>query len=158
MDLPDGPQFSSQRVGDSVRLSLGGHWTVDASAAIEARADGLLKESAGARRVVFDLGRIVRLDTAGAWLIDRARNSLGAAGVLWMVRTGAGGGWVTMAGALGGAPVAGVCGAGPESGAHRSPWPRAIDLAERRGRPHTVQWCCWVLSVGTAIGLPPEDG
>lgn len=81
MDLPDGPQFSSQRVGDSVRLSLGGHWTVDASAAIEARADGLLKESAGARRVIFDLGRIVRLDTAGAWLIDRARDSLGAAGV-----------------------------------------------------------------------------
>jgi phospholipid/cholesterol/gamma-HCH transport system permease protein len=81
MDLPDGPQFSSQRVGDSVRLSLGGHWTVDASAAIEARADGLLKESAGARRVIFDLGRIVRLDTAGAWLIDRTRNTLGAAGV-----------------------------------------------------------------------------
>jgi hypothetical protein len=52
MDVPDGPEFSSQRLGDAVRLSLGGHWTVDASAAIEARADGLLAESAGARRVV----------------------------------------------------------------------------------------------------------
>ena len=81
MDMPDGPQFSSQHVGDSVRLSLGGQWTVDASAAIEARADGLVRESAGAQKVIFDLGRIVRLDTAGAWLIDRARDTLGASGV-----------------------------------------------------------------------------
>src|SRR5664279_4037317 len=88
----------------------------------------------------------------GARISTDVGASLGAAGVLWMARTGAGGGWVTMAGALDGAPVAGVCGAGPESGAHRSPWPRAIDLAERRGRPHTVQRCCWALSVGAAIG------
>jgi phospholipid/cholesterol/gamma-HCH transport system permease protein len=81
MDLPDGPEFFSQRTGDSVRLSLAGRWTVDASAAIETRADGLLAASAGARRVIFDLGRIIRLDTAGAWLIDRARDTLGASGV-----------------------------------------------------------------------------
>ena len=81
MDVPDGPEFSSQRLGDAVRLSLGGHWTVDASAAIEARADGLLAKSAGARRVVLDLGRVARLDTAGAWLIDRARQTLDAKGV-----------------------------------------------------------------------------
>ncbi len=41
MDLPDGPEFSSQRLGDTVTLNLGGLWTVDASAAIEARADAL---------------------------------------------------------------------------------------------------------------------
>jgi phospholipid/cholesterol/gamma-HCH transport system permease protein len=81
MEVPDGPEFSSERSGDAVRLSLGGHWTVDASAAIEARADGLLAESAGARRVVLDLGRVARLDTAGAWLIDRARQALNAKGV-----------------------------------------------------------------------------
>ena len=81
MDLPDGPEFSSERSGDAVRLSLGGRWTVDASAAIEARADALLAESDGARRVVFDLGRVARLDTAGAWLIDRARQTLDAKGV-----------------------------------------------------------------------------
>jgi phospholipid/cholesterol/gamma-HCH transport system permease protein len=81
MDVPDGPEFSTQRLGDAVRLSLGGHWTVEASAAIEARADGLLAESAGARRVVLDLGRVARLDTAGAWLIDRARQTLDAKGV-----------------------------------------------------------------------------
>ena len=81
MDLPDGPEFSSQRLGDTVTLNLGGHWTVKASAAIEARADALLAASDGARRVVFNLGRVARLDTAGAWLIDRARQTLDAKGV-----------------------------------------------------------------------------
>jgi phospholipid/cholesterol/gamma-HCH transport system permease protein len=81
MDLPDGPEFSSQRLGDVVTLNLGGRWTVDASAAIEARADALLVESDGARRVVLDLGHVARLDTAGAWLIDRARQTLNAKGV-----------------------------------------------------------------------------
>ena len=79
--MPDGPEFSSQRLGDTVTLNLGGRWTVDASAAIEARADALLVESDGARRVVLDLGRVARLDTAGAWLIDRARQTLDAKGV-----------------------------------------------------------------------------
>jgi phospholipid/cholesterol/gamma-HCH transport system permease protein len=81
MDLPDGPEFFSQRLGDVVTLNLGGRWTVDASAAIEARADALLVESDGARRVVLDLGHVARLDTAGAWLIDRARQTLDAKGV-----------------------------------------------------------------------------
>jgi phospholipid/cholesterol/gamma-HCH transport system permease protein len=81
MDLPVGPEFSSQRVGDTVTFNLGGHWTVDASAAIEARADALLAAADGARRVVLDLGRVGRLDTAGAWLIDRARQALDAKGV-----------------------------------------------------------------------------
>jgi phospholipid/cholesterol/gamma-HCH transport system permease protein len=81
MDLPDGPEFSSRRLGDRVTLDLGGQWTVKASAAIEASADALLAESDGARLVVFDLGRVARLDTAGAWLIDRARQRLDAKGV-----------------------------------------------------------------------------
>src|SRR3984893_4704982 len=81
MDWSDGPEFSSRRVGDTVTLNLGGHWTVDASAAIEARADALLVEGDGARRVVLDLGRVGRLDTAGAWLIDRARQTLNTKGV-----------------------------------------------------------------------------
>ena len=79
--MADGPEFSSQRLGDTVRLNLDGRWTVDASAAIEARADALLAESDGARRVVFDLGRVARLDTAGAGLIDRAHQTLDAKGV-----------------------------------------------------------------------------
>lgn len=81
MDKPNGPEFSSHRAADCVTLSLGGHWTIDASAAIEARADSLVTESAGARRVILDLGQVARLDTAGAWLIDRARQMLDAKGI-----------------------------------------------------------------------------
>ena len=81
MNLPEGPEFSSERLGDALTFALGGRWTVDASAAIEARADALVTDSGDARQVVFDLGRITRLDTAGAWLIDRARQTLTAKGV-----------------------------------------------------------------------------
>src|SRR5262245_49582309 len=81
MDLPEGPEFSSEAQDDALRLALGGRWTVDASAAIEKRTEALLAESRNARQVVFDLGRIVRLDTAGAWLIGRARQTLSAEGI-----------------------------------------------------------------------------
>jgi phospholipid/cholesterol/gamma-HCH transport system permease protein len=80
MNLPEAPEFSSERLGDTVTLDLTGRWTVDA-AAIEERADALLAESAGARRVTLDLGQITRLDTAGAWLIDRTRQTLNAKGI-----------------------------------------------------------------------------
>jgi phospholipid/cholesterol/gamma-HCH transport system permease protein len=81
MDVPEGPTFTSERAGDAVRLSLVGHWTLDASAAIEAGAKALLAEGGGARRAVLNLGGIARLDTAGAWLIDKTRQDLGAQGV-----------------------------------------------------------------------------
>jgi phospholipid/cholesterol/gamma-HCH transport system permease protein len=81
MSLQDGPEFSSERLGEALKLALAGRWTVDASAAIEARADALVTDSGDARQVVFDLGRITRLDTAGAWLIDRARQTLSAKGI-----------------------------------------------------------------------------
>ncbi len=81
MNLPDGPDFSSERLGDALTLALGGRWTVDASAAIERRADALVGDIGDARQVGFDLGRITRLDTAGAWLIDRARQTLSAKGI-----------------------------------------------------------------------------
>jgi phospholipid/cholesterol/gamma-HCH transport system permease protein len=81
MSLQDGPEFSSERLGETLKLALAGRWTVDASAAIEARADALVTDSGDARQVVFDLGRVTRLDTAGAWLIDRARQTLSAKGI-----------------------------------------------------------------------------
>ena len=81
MDAPDGPTFSCERSGDAVRLSLAGHWTLDASAAIEAGAKALLAEAGGARRAILDLGAVARLDTAGAWLIDKTRQDLGSEGV-----------------------------------------------------------------------------
>lgn len=78
--MADGAEFSSERLADGIKLDLAGRWTVD-SPAIEAKADALLAESRGARRVILDLGRVARLDTAGAWLIDRARQTLDSKGV-----------------------------------------------------------------------------
>lgn len=81
MEQPSGPTFSSERSGDSVRLHLAGHWTLDATAALEARAEALFRQGAEAKRAILDLGAIDRLDTAGAWLIDKARRDLDARGV-----------------------------------------------------------------------------
>ncbi|MEJ0092284.1 MAG: MlaE family lipid ABC transporter permease subunit [Methylocella sp.] len=81
MDVQNGPTFSSERSGDAVRLSLAGHWTLDASAELEAEANALLAQGDGARQAILDLGAVDRLDSAGAWLIDRTRQDLGAKGV-----------------------------------------------------------------------------
>jgi phospholipid/cholesterol/gamma-HCH transport system permease protein len=78
--MPQEPSFSSERTGDSVRLALAGAWTL-AETGIEGRADGLVAAAAKATRAVFDLGGVARLDTAGAWLIDRSRRRLDAQGV-----------------------------------------------------------------------------
>ncbi|HTV34078.1 MAG TPA: ABC transporter permease, partial [Methylocella sp.] len=79
--MSEGPEFSSEQLGDGLRLRLGGRWTVESSATLEARADRLLAAGGGARQVVFDLGQVAKLDTAGAWLIDRTRQSLSAQGI-----------------------------------------------------------------------------
>jgi len=79
--LPDGPEFSIKRQDDSVTLALTGRWTVDESAAIESRADALAAACGAAHVAVFDLGRITRLDTAGAWLIGRTWEILKTKGV-----------------------------------------------------------------------------
>jgi phospholipid/cholesterol/gamma-HCH transport system permease protein len=81
MDLPDDPTFTSERSGDAVRLRLSGHWTLDASAALETGAKALLTEAGAARKAVLDLRSVSRLDTAGAWLIDKTRQDLSAKGV-----------------------------------------------------------------------------
>ncbi len=81
MDAAEGPTFASERSGEAVRLRLAGHWTLDACAGIEDGAEALVTEAGGARRAILDLGGVQRLDTAGAWLIDRSRRDLDAKGV-----------------------------------------------------------------------------
>ena len=85
----DQPGFSVQRNAQTMRLRLHGIWTVAqaheaeaASLAIQAAGDGAA-HAAGAvgQPLVLDLGQIARMDTAGAWLIDRARQWLVARGL-----------------------------------------------------------------------------
>lgn len=79
--MPEGPEFSIKRQDDSITLVLAGRWTVDESASIESRADALASACSRAHAAVFDLGKITRLDTAGAWLIGRACQNLSAKGI-----------------------------------------------------------------------------
>ena len=81
MNVAAGPTFSSERSEGAVRLKLAGHWTLDACAGIETGADALAAEARGASRAILDLSDVQRLDTAGAWLIDRTRQQLDSAGV-----------------------------------------------------------------------------
>jgi phospholipid/cholesterol/gamma-HCH transport system permease protein len=81
MDLADDPTFTSERSGDAVRLRLSGRWTLDASAALETEAKALFTGAGAARKAVLDLRNVSRLDTAGAWLIDKTRQDLAAQGV-----------------------------------------------------------------------------
>jgi phospholipid/cholesterol/gamma-HCH transport system permease protein len=79
--MPSAPSTKSEKTGQGVRLSLGGDWTVNSGRLAEVEAHGLIDAAHGAQRATIDLGGIEQLDTAGAWLIDRSRAQLAAAGI-----------------------------------------------------------------------------
>ncbi len=58
------------------RLALAGDWTLSASRRLEEKAQDLVQLGAHEGFVTFDLADVSRLDTAGAWLINRARQTL----------------------------------------------------------------------------------
>ena len=73
------PQAGIDRTGDEVRATLSGRWTADHAAMVETLAADVLA-SADRRRVIIDLARVSRLDTLGAWVLDRTRHELGGKG------------------------------------------------------------------------------
>jgi phospholipid/cholesterol/gamma-HCH transport system permease protein len=75
------PDFSVETDGFGARVVLRGAWTISASRALERAAERLLPAVRGARGVKLDFSGVSRLDTAGAWLIDKARQDMAAAGV-----------------------------------------------------------------------------
>jgi phospholipid/cholesterol/gamma-HCH transport system permease protein len=75
------PAVTDEKTADGVRLALAGGWTIDAGAQLEKRADALVALAGGARAATIDLQRVDQMDTAGAWVIDRSRQSLAARGV-----------------------------------------------------------------------------
>ncbi|WP_363350986.1 ABC transporter permease [Methylocystis echinoides] len=58
------------------RLTLLGDWTLAASHRLEQKAQEIVDLSQSAGFVTLDLAGVTRLDTAGAWLINRARRML----------------------------------------------------------------------------------
>ncbi len=75
------PSVAREVEGDGLVLSLAGDWTVANSAALEATADSLSEPAHERGGAILDLSRVDRMDTAGAWAIDRARAELAGAGV-----------------------------------------------------------------------------
>ncbi|MCW2316681.1 phospholipid/cholesterol/gamma-HCH transport system permease protein [Rhodoblastus acidophilus] len=75
------PDFSVERDGSSARVLLRGAWTIAASRALERAAQKLAAAANGAQSAELDFAGVTRLDTAGAWLIDKARQQMAAAGV-----------------------------------------------------------------------------
>lgn len=78
--MPAHPRFTSEREDQTVRLSLTGRWTIRAGARIEEAAKELLDEAGGGRKVTIDVSGLDRLDTTGAWVIDRTLHTLREAG------------------------------------------------------------------------------
>jgi phospholipid/cholesterol/gamma-HCH transport system permease protein len=73
------PQARIDRAGDEVRATLAGRWTAEHAAMVETLAADVLA-AADRRRVIIDLARVSRLDTLGAWVLDRTRHELGGRG------------------------------------------------------------------------------
>ncbi|GEP00001.1 ABC transporter permease [Methylobacterium haplocladii] len=61
------------------RVALRGRWTADQGPAVERSAAAILAHGA-AQPVLIDLSGVIRLDTLGAWVLERTRAEIEAAG------------------------------------------------------------------------------
>ena len=73
------PNYAVEPSDDGLRFRLSGSWTIGAPN-IEERARSLVREGKASAHVRLDLSGVSGMDTAGAWLIDRARVELGREG------------------------------------------------------------------------------
>ncbi|SEF03811.1 Anti-anti-sigma regulatory factor (antagonist of anti-sigma factor) [Rhizobiales bacterium GAS188] len=66
--------------GGQQHAKLSGHWTADQAPAIERFVSEVLDSAKARMPVVLDLASIERLDTIGAWIIDRTLHDLRSRG------------------------------------------------------------------------------
>jgi phospholipid/cholesterol/gamma-HCH transport system permease protein len=67
--------LTGQSDGERVALTAFGTWTAERSAELEPVIDAAARRYIGARSVVIDLTQLERLDTFGAWLIERLKRA-----------------------------------------------------------------------------------
>jgi phospholipid/cholesterol/gamma-HCH transport system permease protein len=67
-------------VGGGVALRASGIWTAQYANVIERMVDAAARQERGQRAVLIDVSKVARLDTFGAWLIERLRRGLSEAG------------------------------------------------------------------------------
>ncbi|MBV9348668.1 MAG: ABC transporter permease [Pseudolabrys sp.] len=73
--------LQSKASGDRLELAAGGAWVARHAAAIEREIDARAAEAGAARAVRIDISAIERLDTFGAWLIERLTRTFRAQGI-----------------------------------------------------------------------------
>ena len=67
-----GTLISGQSRGDGLDLAAAGSWTAEHASTLEPQVDAVTRTNSQVRRVAIDVARIDRLDTFGAWLLERA--------------------------------------------------------------------------------------
>jgi phospholipid/cholesterol/gamma-HCH transport system permease protein len=65
------PTLTGTTSGERLELAAAGAWTVEHAHALERLVDAVGAKPANVRRVSIDLNRVERLDTFGAWLVER---------------------------------------------------------------------------------------
>jgi phospholipid/cholesterol/gamma-HCH transport system permease protein len=66
--------------GEQLRLAGAGAWTAENAHNLEALIDNEIRRGGTISHVVIDMGRVDRLDTFGAWLLERLTRSFSARG------------------------------------------------------------------------------
>lgn len=66
--------------GDRLRLTAGGAWIAENASPLESEVDGATRRYGEVKHVDIDMGGIERLDTFGAWLLERLRRTYSARG------------------------------------------------------------------------------
>ena len=66
--------------GERLRLAGAGAWIAENARSLEARIEAETKRGDAVRRVDIDMGRVDRLDTFGAWLLERLTRRYSARG------------------------------------------------------------------------------
>jgi len=66
--------------GDRLRLAGAGAWVAENAHSLEAQVNAATRGRAPVKRVVIDMARVDRLDTFGAWLLERLTRSFAVRG------------------------------------------------------------------------------
>ena len=66
--------------GDRLKLAAAGEWISANAGTLEALIDGQTRRSGRLKRVDIDMGRVERIDTFGAWLLERLLRAFSARG------------------------------------------------------------------------------
>ena len=72
--------LESTAEGERLKLAGAGAWVAENARRLEAQVDAATRRSGAVKRVDIDMGRVDRLDTFGAWLLERLTRSFSARG------------------------------------------------------------------------------